>query len=312
MTRGVMARGGWGALGVRPGVALRGLPSASPLPPPVPAVALLCGANPRCPQAGAKSPALLAPAALTGGGKPCPGVPRPPPTPRHPRGDRRSAAPLLRAGSPPPPPLPPATSPSSRGFGYPGSPPSPSPRPPAPEGPVPGAMLPGGSPPQHASRRCRRDGGSKSARRSPTSALPIGSGAPHPAHWRCRRRPALHKAPLGRAGPVGSRGAAKPGPEPGGAARRGERCGMRSRRRGGAGHPPWPVSLGGSEGGGWCGLLREVSRGLPARGGGGGFQLRHGHRPGEKLVAGGAGRWARSLAPQRGGDAGWARWEEGG
>lgn len=102
VTRGVMARGGWGALGVRPGVALRGLPSTSPLPPPVPAVALLCGANPRCPQAGAKSPALLAPAALTGGGKPCPGVPRPPPTPRHPRGDRRSAAPLLRAGSPPP------------------------------------------------------------------------------------------------------------------------------------------------------------------------------------------------------------------
>lgn len=119
MTRGVMARGGWGALGVRPGVALRGLPSASPLPPPVPAVALLCGANPRCPQAGAKSPALLAPAALTGGGKPCPGVPRPPPTPRHPRGDRRSAAPLLRAGSPPPPrcrqpPPPPAAASATR------------------------------------------------------------------------------------------------------------------------------------------------------------------------------------------------------
>lgn len=56
---------------------------------------------------------------------------------------------------------------------------------------------------------------------------------------------------------------------------------MRSRRRGGAGRPPWPVSsvvvL----------LLREVSRGL--RGGEGGSQLRHGHRPGEKLVEGGAG-----------------------
>lgn len=61
VTRGVMAQGGWGALGVRPGgVALRGLPSAAPSPPPVPAVALLCGANPRCPPAGA-DPRLRSP-----------------------------------------------------------------------------------------------------------------------------------------------------------------------------------------------------------------------------------------------------------
>lgn len=80
---------------------------------------------------------------------------------------------------------------------------------PAPAGSVPGAMLPGGSP-QHPGRRCRCLGGCKSARRSPTSVLAIGSGAPRPAHWRCRCRPPLHKAPLGRAGPVGDRRAAEP------------------------------------------------------------------------------------------------------
>lgn len=98
----------------------------------------------------------------------------------------------------------------------------------------PGRCSPGGSPPQHP---C--DGDSKSARRSPTSALSIGSGPPHPAHWRCRRRPPLHKAPFDRASPVGSRGAAER--EPGGAAG-GEAgaAGCAPAAAGGAGSPPGP------------------------------------------------------------------------
>lgn len=81
--------------------------------------------------------------------------------------------------------------------------------------------------------------GSKSAPHSPTSPLSIGSGTPRPAHWRCRGRPALHKARTGGRSRRESGGA-----EPGGG-RRGGRCGMRSprhRRRGGTGQPPAPVS----------------------------------------------------------------------
>lgn len=175
----------------------------------------------------------VTPAALAGGGERYPAVPQVPPNPQHPRGDHRDAAPLLRARSPPQPASSPAAAPpareamprSSR------SPPSPLP---ARRVQCPGRCSPGGSPPQHP---C--DGDSKSARRSPTSALSIGSGPPHPAHWRCRRRPPLHKAPFDRASPVGSRGAAEP--EPGGAAG-GEAgaAGCAPAAAGGAGSPPGP------------------------------------------------------------------------
>lgn len=123
-------------------------------------------------------------------------------------------------------------------------------------------------------------GSSKSARRGPTSALSIGSGAPRPAHWRCRRRPALHKAPLGGAAFVGSRQRQS-------RQRRGRRGGMRSRRRGGAGQPPWPVSTGRGV------PVREVFWGC--------VQLWRSHRPAEKLVADGA---TPQPAPRRARDAG--------
>lgn len=157
--------------------------------------------------------------------------------PQHPRGDRGVQLLSYEPGAPRGQELP------RRGSGCPGSDaplvPEPPPPLPAPAGSVPGAMLPSGSsPPQHP---C--DGDSKSARRSPTSALSIGSGPPHPAHWRCRRRPPLHKAPFDRASPVGSRGSGGTGAGRCGG-RQGGRCGMRSRRRGGAGQPPWPVSKG--------------------------------------------------------------------